>query len=79
MQLFHPRVIAKHLTKRHRPGEHEAIPRASTAILAAGNYDGETQSDGEFIQRIRIDIWGYVGSGAGQTWTVAKNQPFGEN
>ena len=40
MQLFHPRVIAKHLTKRHRPGEHEAIPRASTARgVLAGSFD----------------------------------------
>lgn len=46
--------------------------------LERGVYDSETQNDGEFIQRILIDILGYVGSSDGKKWTVAKNQPVGK-
>jgi hypothetical protein len=45
--------------------------------LAAGVYDRETQNDGEFIQRILVDVLGYVGSSDGVAWSVAKNQPVG--
>jgi hypothetical protein len=59
------------------PPEHEAILSAWSQNLAAGNYDSETQSDAEFIQRILVDVLGYSGSSAGDSWTVAKNQPVG--
>lgn len=45
--------------------------------VTRGIYDSETQSDAEFIQRILIEVLGYVGSSAGDKWTIAKNQPVG--
>jgi hypothetical protein len=78
MPLFHPRVLNRHLKHSEpMPPEHEAILNAWSRNLAAGNYDSETQNDAEFIQRILIDVLGYKGSSAGDSWTVAKNQPIG--
>ena len=79
MPLFHHRVISKHL--KHI----QAVDARCGSILETwaenlerGIYDSETQNDGEFIQRILIDILGYVGSSDGKKWTVAKNQPVGK-
>lgn len=78
MPLFLPRVIEKNLgVQSELPPSHHAVLDAWATNLAAGVYDSETQNDGEFIQRILIDVLGYVGSSAGATWTVAKNQPIG--
>lgn len=78
MPLFHPKVILKGVKNAAGPSiEHEAILNGWAKSLASGIYDRETQNDGEFIQRILIDVLGYVGSSAGQTWTLAKNQPVG--
>lgn len=78
MPLFLPRVIEKGLGAQSEiPPSHLAVLDAWATNLAAGVYDSETQNDGEFIQRILIDVLGYVGSSAGAAWTVAKNQPVG--
>ena len=76
MPLFQPKVISK----RFRPGDqlpehHDAILSAWAENLDHGIYDSETQNDAEFIQKILIDVLGYVGSSAGSAWTLAKNQP----
>lgn len=79
MALFHHRVINKHL--KHIQGadaQCAAMLEMWSENLARGIYDSETQNDGEFIQRILIDILGYVGSSDGKKWTVAKNQPVGK-
>ena len=78
MPLFHPRVIEKKLKSTEAvPSAHAAVLGAWATSLAAGVYDSETQNDAEFIQRILIEILGYVGSSGGSAWTVAKNQPVG--
>lgn len=78
MPLFHPRVLHRHLKHSDpMPPEHEAILNIWALNLAAGNYDSETQNDSEFIQRILVDVLRYSGSSAGDSWTVAKNQPVG--
>ena len=78
MPLFHPRVIEKH-TKAPKalPSAHATIVRAWAESLGKGTFDRETSHDGEFIQRILIDVLGYTGSSAGAQWTVGKNQPVG--
>jgi len=78
MPLFHPRVIEKH-TKAPKalPDAHAAILSAWGESLAKGTFDRETSHDGEFIQRILINVLGYTGSSAGAHWTVGKNQPVG--
>src|SRR5258706_11356022 len=78
MPLFHPRVIEK--ASRQPSTLHEGhikILRAWAENLSAGVYDSETQNDAEFIQRILVEVLGYVGSSASGDWTVAKNQPVG--
>ncbi len=79
MALFHQRVIEKHIkhTQDIPPHHAEALGKWAEN-LERGIYDSETQNDGEFIQRILIDILGYVGSSDGKNWTVAKNQPVGK-
>ena len=78
MALFHRRVVEKHARGITAiPPEHLAILESWSSNLAAGIHDSETQNDAEFIQRILIDVLGYRGSSAGDTWTVAKNQPVG--
>lgn len=78
MPLFHPRVLERRLRNEPDvPEAHKTILTAWAKSLADGIYDRETQNDAEFIQRILIDILGYVGSSAGQAWTIAKNQPVG--
>ena len=79
MPLIHPRVLQKQLKDTNGP-----IPAAHAAILSAwakklddGVYDRETQNDGEFIQRILIDVLGYTGASSHSSWSVAKNQPVG--
>ena len=79
MPLIHPRVLQKRLKGSNGP-----VPAAHAAILTAwakklddGVYDRETQNDGEFIQRILIDVLGYAGASSHLSWTVAKNQPVG--
>ena len=78
MPLFHPRVIEKKLkSAANVPTDHASLLTAWATSLAAGVYDSETQNDAAFIQRILIEVLGYVGSSGGSTWTVAKNQPVG--
>jgi len=78
MPLFHHKVLGKSLKNASGPtGEHEVILTSWARNLANGIYDRETQNDGEFIQRILIDVLGYTGSSSGQVWTLAKNQPVG--
>ncbi|ASL25301.1 type IIL restriction-modification enzyme MmeI [Azotobacter chroococcum] len=79
MPLFHQRVIEKHVKHIQDIPPQDARALGKWAEnLERGIYDSETQNDGEFIQRILIDILGYVGSSDGQKWTVAKNQPVGK-
>ncbi|EJF93689.1 Eco57I restriction-modification methylase domain-containing protein [Bartonella tamiae] len=79
MALFHQRVIEKHAKHIQDidPYHAETLDKWAENI-ARGIYDSETQNDGEFIQRILIDVLGYVGSSNGLEWTVAKNQPVGK-
>ena len=78
MPLFHPRVIDKKTKNAGSiPPDSEAILAAWARSLKGGAFDGEIQSDAEFIQRILIDVLGYEGSSAGSTWTLAKNQSVG--
>ena len=78
MSLFHPRIIEKHLkVPQELPQAHGEILSAWAKSLDKGTFDRETSHDGEFIQRILIDILGYTGSSAGNQWTVGKNQPVG--
>ena len=78
MPLFHPRVLKKNLKSINDvPAAHKAILTAWATNVGNGVYDRETQHDGEFIQRILIDVLGYVGSSAGTSWTLSKNQPVG--
>ena len=79
MPLFHPRVIEKHI-KHIEPisDKHADILGAWAENLSNGIYDSETQNDDVFIQRILVDVLGYVRSSDGQNWTVAKNQPVGK-
>lgn len=79
MPLFHSRVINKHIKNFENIPQHHIETLGKWADnLSRGIYDSETQNDGEFIQRILIDVLGYVGSSDGQKWTVAKNQPVGK-
>jgi hypothetical protein len=79
MPLFHTRVIEKHIKHvEYISGNHADILSAWAENLEKGIYNSETQNDSEFIQRILIDVLGYVGSSEGQSWTVAKNQPVGK-
>lgn len=78
MPLFHPRIIEKHTkTLSAVPIAHADILGSWAESLTKGAFNRETSHDGEFIQRILIDVLGYVGSSAGAKWTVAKNQPVG--
>ena len=78
MPLFQPKVISKRCCHDDPlPRHHEVILSAWAENLDRGIYDSETQNDGEFIQRVLIDVLGYEGSSASDTWTVAKNQPVG--
>ena len=78
MPLFHPRIIGKHLkVPQEIPQAHAEMLSAWAKSLDKGTFNRETSHDGEFIQRILIDILGYTGSSAGNQWTLAKNQPVG--
>ena len=79
MPLFHPRVIEKHL-KHIEPitAQHAEILKIWAENLSQGIYDSETQNDDVFIQRILVDILGYVRTSDGQNWTVSKNIPVGK-
>lgn len=78
MPLFHPRIIEKH-TKAPAalPVTHADILSNWAESLSKGAFNRETSHDGEFIQRILIDVLGYTGSSAGAKWTLGKNQPVG--
>lgn len=78
MPLFHPRIIEKH-TKAPAalPAAHADILSSWAESLSKGAFNRETSHDGEFIQRILIDVLGYTGSSAGAKWTLGKNQPVG--
>lgn len=78
MTLFHPRVINKKLSNvAPVPAQEAKILSDWSENLDKGIYNIETQSDGEFIQQILINVLGYLGSTTGDEWTVAKNQPAG--
>ena len=79
MPLFNPRLLEKY-TKDAKPLplEHEAILSAWAENLAKGIYDSETKNDGQFIQRILVDLLGYTESASGSAWTAQKNQPVGK-
>jgi hypothetical protein len=78
MGLFHPRVLSRDMQVMGDIAASKCSTLAAWASsLAQGVYDSETQNDAEFIQRILIDVLGYVGSSSGAQWTVAKNQPVG--
>ncbi len=79
MPLFNPRLLEKY-TKDAKPlpPEHEAILSAWAENLAKGIYDSETKNDGQFIQRILVDLLGYTESASGSEWTAQKNQPVGK-
>ena len=78
MPLFHPRIIEKHTrAPAALPVAHADILSGWAESLAKGAFNRETSHDGEFIQRILIDVMGYTGSSAGAKWTLGKNQPVG--
>lgn len=78
MPLFHPRIIKKAIQNAGGiPSGHLSTLTAWAQNLSEGIYDRETQNDGEFIQRILVDVLGYTGSSSEGQWTVAKNQPVG--
>lgn len=78
MPLIHPRVIEKHIEHIEPISENcTEILQAWSANLVEGVYNSETQNDHVFIQRILVDVLGYVQSGDSSNWTVAKNQPVG--
>lgn len=77
MALLHQRVIEKHVKHiQGIPHNHAEMLGKWSENLDRGIYDSETQNDSEFIQRILIDVLGYIGSSEGKSWTVAKNQPL---
>lgn len=79
MPLFHQRIIDKHLKSIHPASpEHLAIIKSWNENLSAGIYNSETKNDGQFIQRILVDMLGYKESHAGSPWTAQKNQPVGK-
>jgi len=78
MPLIHSRVIEKHIEHIEPISENcTEILQAWSANLIEGIYNSETQNDHVFIQRILVDVLGYVQSGDSSNWTVAKNQPVG--
>jgi type I restriction-modification system DNA methylase subunit len=79
MPLFNARLIEKNIKNpKPLPTEHEAVLTAWAENLTKGIYDSETKNDGQFIQRILVDVLGYSESAHGSTWTVQKNQPVGK-
>jgi len=79
MPLFHQRIIEKHIKSvRFASPEHLAIINAWAENLASGIYNSETKNDGQFIQRILVELLNYKESNAGSPWTVQKNQPVGK-
>lgn len=79
MSLFHPRVLERNL--KHVPklsASQSDILESWAENLSNHIFEVETQHDGEFIQRILIDVLGYTGSIEGSVWTVAKNEPVGK-
>jgi type I restriction-modification system DNA methylase subunit len=79
MPLFHPRIIEKHTQSVCLPSsEHLDIIHAWAENLVNGIYNSETKNDGQFIQRILVELLGYQESNAVSPWTVQKNQPVGK-
>ncbi|MFP6647429.1 MAG: type I restriction endonuclease subunit M, partial [Candidatus Latescibacterota bacterium] len=79
MPLFHSRVLQPHYDVGAQiPPEHHEVLEAWKSGLQKGAFMVETQNDGEFIQRILIEVLGYKGSGQSDRWTVAKNQQAGK-
>lgn len=79
MPLFHNRVIKTHTKNAPAiPKNHKEALQKWAQNLENHIYDSETQNDGEFIQRILIDVLGYIGSSEGNSWNVAKNQSVGK-
>lgn len=78
MRLFHPRIIEQALSAEAiTPTDRQAEIMAAWAKSIEGKvFERETSHDGEFIQRILIEVLGYTGSGAGGDYTVAKNIPL---
>jgi len=77
MPLFHPRVLKRHTERSQVNAEHITLLTQWAENLERGVFDVETQSDARFIQRILIDVLGFVGRGDAPNWTLLKNQPIG--
>ena len=77
MPLFHPRVLKRHTERIQANAKHIALLTQWAENLERGVFDVETQSDARFIQRILIDVLGFVGRGDAPNWTLLKNQPIG--
>ena len=77
MPLFHPRVLEKYAQHIPVNPQHLEILTRWAENVRRGVFDVETQSDARFIQRILIDVLGYVGRGDDPNWTLSKNQPVG--
>jgi len=77
MPLFHPRVLKRHTEHVQVNAEHIALLTQWAENLGRGVFDVETQSDARFVQRILIDVLGFVGRGDSTNWTLSKNQPVG--
>ena len=79
MPLFLQRIIKKHTDNpKPVPEDHLQILAGWAENLANGVYDSETKNDGQFIQRILVEILGYKESSQSDNnqWTVTKNQPL---
>ena len=77
MPLFHPRVLKRHTERIQVNAEHIALLTQWAENLERGVFDTETQSDARFIQRILLDVLGFIGRGDSTDWTLSKNQPIG--
>jgi hypothetical protein len=78
LSLFHPRVVAKHARSYEVvPDSHREILNTWAKNVRLGRFERETSHDGEFIQKILIDVLGYTGSSGSTDWTIAKNEPVG--
>lgn len=79
MPLIHPKILSRRVaTDQPIPESHAETLRRWSVELARGTFNRETSHDSEFIQRILIEVLGFIGSSeGGGEWTVAKNHPVG--
>ncbi len=79
MPLFHPRVVKKYLVSAPPPSAaHTKLLNDWSDNLSKGVYDSETKNDGQFIQRILVELLGYIESSQSINWNLQKNQPIGK-